>query len=337
MSRTTKDILPFRRTSNRRKGSIALEAAVSIPLMLLILVFMLSAIISCQLEAAVGAALDNTAAEISLLIPVIDLIIDSSESMQDILSELDEIDQQLAENPFVNLLFDGQVTDILSSVLFGELISQRCDYWLNDAASGQEMYLHMLDDMYIEMLWQPEDNILTLVAHMEFNTIFGVMNREVRTIVPLWTGQNRHISETDGPESNVWELDNFSRGIALREQFGAELPLSYPVIASFENGTAIAIRSMDLTAPSYQDHDNVIRAVASEITKLADFAGYPGSDKMPAIDNEMVNERKLKLIIPSNSPSFFENECLPELRELSSSLEVKLEVISYLDSNRNEA
>ncbi len=317
-------------------GSIALEAAISISLMLLVIFFMLMAIIASQLEAAMGASLDNTAAEISLVIPIADLIIEASEPAQEILAELKDIDHQLSDDPIISLLYDGHVTDLLSSVLLGELLERRCNFWLHDASSGQKLYLHLLCDKHIEMIWHEDENHLILEADFKIKTVFGNLERTVRSIVPLWTGKSRAVENSeDGP--NVWDLDNFSRGIALREHFGAELPLNYPVIASFKDNSACAIRSMDLTAKSYQDNNRVIKVVAGEINRLADFSGYKGSAKMPRIDNDMISKRKLMLVIPSNSPDKFENQILPELIMLAESRSVDLEVIRYLDSDRKQA
>ena len=320
-----------------KEGSIALEAAISISLLLLVQCFMLMAIISSQLEAAVGAALENTAAEISLLLPVADLAIEDCEPIQDAIADLDEIDNQLADSLFLKYLFDGSITDLVSSVLLGELIEQRCDFWLQDASSGQQLYLHLLQNKYVELMWHDEENFLILQANFEIKTIFGEMKRTARAVVPIWTGKSRFVEADDEKTPNVWSLDNFSRGIALREHFGADLPLSYPVIASFNNGTACAIRSMDLTAPSYQDQDKVVKAVAAEIDRLADFAGYKGSSKMPAIDIHMIIDRKLMLIIPTNSPASFENEILPEITMLANSRNIRLEAIRYLSSDRWQA
>lgn len=317
-----------------KRGSIALEAAITISLMLLLIFFMLTCILSSQLEIAVGSALDNTAAEISLLLPLADLLIEASEPAQDILKDLDDFDNQFAEDPIFSLLFDGHITDVISSVLFGELIERRCDYWLLDSSAGQMLNLSLIQNKYIEMLWHDENNFLIFQANFEVNTIFGAMRRTVRSVVPIWTGQSRALAENNASGPNVWSLDNFSRGIALREHFGADLPLSYPVIASFKNGTATAIRSIDLTATSYQDSDQVVKTIASEINRLADFSGFKGSDKMPKIDNDMIKTRKLMLIIPANSSDNFEFDILPELVELAKSRNVGLETVRYLESNR---
>ena len=317
-----------------KQGSIALEAAISISLMLLVIVFMLVAIIASQLETAVSAALDNTAAEISMILPLADLVIEASQPLQEILEELDDIDHQLAQDPFLSLLYDGHITDLLSSVIFGEMIERRCDYWLQDASSGQRLNLHLLQSKYIELIWHDDDNYLLLQANIEIGTVFGNIKRSVQAIVPIWTGKSREVQE-DNSGPNVWSLDNFSRGIALREHFGAELPLNYPVIASFNNGTACAIRSMDLTASSYQDSNQIIKTVAAEIDRLADFSGYQGSAKMPKIDNDMIKERKLMLIIPVNSPGNFETEILPELRMMAVSRNTSLEIVRYLNSDRD--
>lgn len=134
----------------------------------------------------------------------------------------------------------------------------------------------------------------------------------------------------DGQENgkgSVWSLNNFQRGNKIREQFGANLPKMFPVIASFDSGTATMIKSMDLTAKYYQSSGNVEEKLQGYIAELAKFKGGARDNKV--ITENQIKYRKLKLIIP-------ENEIKPEVSEIidrcvysAAARGIELEVIRY--------
>jgi hypothetical protein len=54
-------------------------------------------------------------------------------------------------------------------------------------------------------------------------------------------------------ERSVWKLPWATRGFTIEEQLGANLPQKFPVIDKFTGGVATSIKSVDLTAASYQN------------------------------------------------------------------------------------
>lgn len=106
-----------------------------------------------------------------------------------------------------------------------------------------------------------------------------------------------------GEEEDIWSLDNFQRGTRLRKIFGTNLPYNFPVIASFKDGTAGMIKSMDITADSYQTADSVRKKVYEYIDELADYQGQEKSWGRSgiAIREDEIMKRNLVLIIPGNS------------------------------------
>jgi hypothetical protein len=55
--------------------------------------------------------------------------------------------------------------------------------------------------------------------------------------------------------------------------FRAVLPDDFPVNARFQAGEATAIHSLDLLLPTYQDREEVRRAVRRLVSRQADFSG----------------------------------------------------------------
>ncbi len=102
---------------------------------------------------------------------------------------------------------------------------------------------------------------------------------------------------------SVWSFDNFTRGKILRDVFGGDLPYDYPVIASFDDGTATMIKSLDSTKPAYQDSSRLASEVQEMIRKLHAFKGTAGNERVEEslwIQNEEIKKRKLLLILPEN-------------------------------------
>jgi len=109
--------------------------------------------------------------------------------------------------------------------------------------------------------------------------------------------------DTHSDEDDIWSLDNFTRGKKLREIFGGNLPFNFPVIASFKDGVATMIKSMDLTASTYQTADVVREKLYGYIEEIANFQGQEepwGKDRI-VIKNDDIKQKQLVLIIPGNT------------------------------------
>ena len=70
-----------------------------------------------------------------------------------------------------------------------------------------------------------------------------------RVRAKAWMGGDESQGVLDGTSTDdIWSLSNFQRGRKIQKLFGANMPYNFPVIAKFENGKAVMIKSMDLTA-----------------------------------------------------------------------------------------
>lgn len=119
----------------------------------------------------------------------------------------------------------------------------------------------------------------------------------------------------EGVEEDIWSLDNFTRGSKLRTIFGGNLPYNFPVISAFDRGKAVIIKSMDLTADSYQDVAKVRKTVDSYIKDLAGYQGQetPWGSKGIVIRKSDIGQRELLLVIPQNQLSGDVERLLAEL------------------------
>ena len=95
-----------------------------------------------------------------------------------------------------------------------------------------------------------------------------------RAAARAWMGGDEAASVLDaGAGEDIWALDNFTRGKKIRSLFGANLPSNFPVIAKFENGKAVMIKSMDLTAESYLSGDSLEKTLDGYLKELFEYKG----------------------------------------------------------------
>lgn len=123
-----------------------------------------------------------------------------------------------------------------------------------------------------------------------------------RASVKAWLGGNEKAVSNISDKDDIWSLSNFERGRKLREIFGGNLPSNFPVIAKFEAGTATMIKSIDLTAKTYQDSKEVEEAINEYTDKLLEFKGQekPWGSKGIIIKEEEIKVKELLLILPGN-------------------------------------
>ena len=137
--------------------------------------------------------------------------------------------------------------------------------------------------------------------------------------------------DTHSDEDDIWSLDNFTRGKKLREIFGGNLPFNFPVIASFKDGVATMIKSMDLTASTYQTADVVREKLYGYIEEIANFQGQEepwGKDRI-VIKNDDIKQKQLVLIIPGNTIQSEVERALYECIDYANSRGVTMTIEKY--------
>lgn len=136
---------------------------------------------------------------------------------------------------------------------------------------------------------------------------FPSLSMVQRATVKAWLGGNdadnlEGLKTSDSED--IWSLNNFQRGNKLRSIFGANLPSTFPVISSFDSitGRAMMIKSMDLTADSYQNKAELEKTINDYIKKLVKFDGQekPWGEKGIIIRKSEIKTRELVLVIPKN-------------------------------------
>jgi len=153
-----------------------------------------------------------------------------------------------------------------------------------------------------------EDTIEIIVKYVMDIPLLRVMTGGFQIVQraaarPWLGGEGSRVSGQNGANDDIWSLGNLERGRRLREIFGANLPVSYPVISDFRDGTVKMIKSIDLTASYYKLPFNVEDKLSGYIDDLASFNGNsaPWGSKQIIIDENEITSRELLLIIPQNN------------------------------------
>jgi len=99
----------------------------------------------------------------------------------------------------------------------------------------------------------------------------------------------------------VWKLGNFARGIAIETALGKNLASGFPVIDKFVRGVATSIKSIDLTAKTYQNAEKLAKTLSDYVDKVASFKGAKlGQD---VVEQSAIKARELEVAIPPGSMS----------------------------------
>ncbi len=278
---------------DRERGSLVLETAICLPLVLFICWLLFAAICSVQTDLMLRYAADQTAAELSMLIPGVEALATETDVPQ-----IKEFLGSLGGSEMAELKRDG--FDLASSVAFSQLINRRIDYWLQQAVNGNRAKLPA-GQRRLWLALSDEKKTLELQLKYQVSTPFNASWHDLTSVVPLWTRYDlAELSQQakEDADSQIWSADNFTRGRYFRQKIKANLPFNFPVICNFSGGIATAMRSIDLTAPSYQNQEQLYKELNAEIKQLANFSGASQAD----VTVQNIRSKRLVFIIPQNSP-----------------------------------
>ena len=127
--------------------------------------------------------------------------------------------------------------------------------------------------------------------------------------------------------------NNFSRGDQFREIYGTNLPKTYPVIDSNDNGNVSSLKSIDLTAPYYKSQSKLTKTIKSDIDELSSFRGTDKVINGKEYSVKNVKSRTLTVVIPGNSPADRKNT-IKSLSEYAKEKGVNLVIKEYGNSTK---
>ncbi len=163
--------------------------------------------------------------------------------------------------------------DAASTGLLGPWVVQRTREWLEDDAGNTKSWLDTISGLTACLDWRLGRQQLWICLTWQQRHLLGHKTCTVRQVIPLWTGCKQPEDSSGEGSPSLWQLDNFTRGQAFRSLLGGTLPYDFPVIAAFEQGEATAIKSVDLTRPTYQAAAAFETQIGSCLDSLAAFQG----------------------------------------------------------------
>lgn len=324
-----------------RKGSSTVEAAIALPIFLCAVVSIAFIIKIVYVHEKVQHALTQTAYEISSLSYLLHIsgLIDINDSMEngledkkrkseddmksmlhgltDILNKKEEASSPNSEEQIeslVYMLMETGFEDIKTQIcipLVKAVIKKHFTCGSSDAYIDKLENLSIVDgfeglDFSDSSFFSNSSEDVDIIVRYKIGIplpipFLGDVDITQRACARAWLGGE----EADSTNDDIWNLKPVVRGMKLEQIYGANLPVTFPVLDIFDRGKgeAVMITSMDLTLKSYQTASQIKKALNGFVDKIGAYAGQLkpwGRDKI-IIGSDEIRIRKLILVIPKNS------------------------------------
>lgn len=308
------------------KASLSLESVLVFPLILIVMLVFIIALEGEQDAMVLSHALDQTAKEMSLLLPAADLL-------ERVVDPEVLVGKWIPDELLARFTLDG-ITDIAATVLASPFILNRVDTWAAIIAKGRNRTKPM-GERRLAVDVDNENKSVWLILSLRRDAPTGEFHDVIRSRVPIWNAgllkENESSDEED--RDSIWELSNFQRGNAFRKMFGGHLSQFYPVIAAWDGTEATSIKSMDWTAPSYSSAVKVEKRLQHFVSELAVFEGAGGDGPQPG----SIRRRRLILIIPDNEIAWKSHTLLEKWRATAARRGVTLDIREYGTSHAHDS
>jgi hypothetical protein len=332
---------------DRQRGSVTLETTLVLPPLLFLVIFFLAALLHEQRLLVLSAALDQTAAEVSLAMPLAQVGADAVSSwretfVQDLDLDLDpwlldfgEAIKSWASDTVLEILIDKRLAIKLDQP---SLKHSSFDRAVEQAGNKMNRLRQVYQERTIDVSRDPNQPVLWITCTWKGQIMGLPVQHVIKTPVPVWSIRSIDWSAEiqENSKDQVWMLDNFARGQKLRQLYGANLPNDFPVIARWTAGDAVVIHSIDLTAPTYDRVSEIRSAVAGLMTDLAGFNGckYQRDGETIEIQPQDIQMRYMILVIPANTDPGLKQQMSRELQYKASQLKINLDIVTYGESHR---
>jgi len=129
--------------------------------------------------------------------------------------------------------------------------------------------------------------------------------------------------------ASVWSQAPLQRGVAIENTLGRSsfLAQNFPTIDRFANGIATSIKSIDLSAASYQDIGTLMRTVKGYIDTMAVYQGQLTSWGGVRILPYEMTGRAVDLAIPAGAGTEAQLAALQALQQYAATVGVTLNII----------
>jgi hypothetical protein len=319
----------------RTQGNIAIEAAILMPIFLGILLFFISILQIAAARNLLELSLIKTADEICRWAPIYRNMI-RNEFQEEIYEELSDTLKEFL--PTDNGSFPGNILQLQSTFKYSSYFIYKiaaqslCSSYVFDDPFVENKILKIHDlNLYKSNLFQNGTDKIRVTGTCMLDTYLPFAVQISFSIYCSAWGAGRTpqilIPDSEASTSGIWNENNFTRGKIFRKMYGGNLPDFFPVIAAFENGTAIMIKSLNHTMQSYQNSNMMEKTIRDMIDTLAFFDGAEYGEII--IGKHEILQRKLILILPENELTVSQEAVIRNMMQYSMLKFVMLDLQRY--------
>ena len=323
-------------TNNSERGSVSIEAAVIMPAFLGVLLVFVSLIQIISAENILRISALKTADKMCKWAPIYkNLAADNlqNEIVKKIGGELSEALSGEEGELISEILQLRKVTEYSFNYIYGFTSQKICESYINNDKLVRNKVVDISNlNLYKSTFFSNDTNNISLKAVCDVKTYLPFKAKIAVDIdCASWgKGIMPHVS-VDIPDEKVsdsiWQKDNLTRGRIIRQMYGSNLPENFPVIASFEYGTATMIKSLNHTAKTYQDSFTFEKSIKEMIDAVANFEG--SSMGGITVNKKDILIKKIILVLPENDFSFLQQNTLEYLMRYSATKLVVLDLQRY--------
>ena len=298
---------------HNKRGQITIEAAIAFTLVLVLLASIISSIQLYRTDILMKRSVEQTCEKMALLYPMSVPAADTLSTVLNAFPTIGEGDLKgagvIGTVVTVATGLDAEsgynIEELILKGLFAQTMEDQIRAAFIERNGGSEFFAP--DDIEVFFEINEDHHIIEVTTEYTVVTMCGVKTRSIYSVIPLYGEPilslhgEKASSDKDSDSSGIWSLSNFDRGDAFREMYGANLPKTFPVIDAVNGGEITAIRSIDLTAPYYQDISNIEKKIKDDITSLSLFEPQSTVINGTTYSVDYVDSRYLKVIIPENS------------------------------------
>ncbi len=324
-------------------GQVAIETAISFTLTLIFICSIISVIVFYRTDILMQRSVEQASEEMSLLPPTSIVYTDTVSTLVNAFPEIDagndkggEIVSKIASTIIGIDSFSGNtLEEMILEGTAAHLMANNIRAGYIDRNNGSDFFVP--DSIDVDLNIPSEHHIMEVEVTYEILTLAGRIQRKIYSTIPLYGDSDLFLNpdKSAGEPEDIWSKDNFTRGDFFREENDSNLPKTFPVIDSFNNGICESVVSVDLTAPSYSSPSKIVERITGQIDELASFNGADVmiSGSRYCVSDRDINSRVLTVVIPSNSEESSKNE-LNSLENYARLRGVILNVVEYGESQR---
>ena len=343
-----REVFDMKKHKNNKRGQIAVEAAIAFTITLVFLASVVSAIDFYRTDILMRRSVEQTCEKMSLLYPV---SVPASDFMSAAINAFPDLGigntkgaEVISKVASAALGIDSATGHTIKDLILQGVFSRTMEDQIRNACiernGGSEFFVPDEIDVYFAV--NDKHHIIEVTTDYSVVTIAGKKSRSIYSVIPLYGDpvlmlQSKPDSdsneEKDKDKDNIWSLSNFDRGDEFRDRFDANLPKTFPVIDSYNDGEVTSIRSIDITSPYYQDVSNIEKEIREDINALSNFEPQSVVINGQTYTVEYIDSRHLTVIIPENSGQIGK-ETIEELKGYAFIRGVILEIIEYGTSDK---